>query len=132
MSLFNYFKKVSKVPKSNISNQNSSGNISENNKKLPEETNTNSPITETEILECSNNAFLQNCNENNETNLLNMAMGTTTKLSIADSCSKIGTSNEHSVSDLGNKIDRPKQPILESYPSILIGAHQRKFNKKWF
>ena len=42
-------------------------------------TNTNSAITETEteILECSNNAFLQNCNENNETNLLNMVMGTT-------------------------------------------------------
>ena len=32
-------------------------------------------------------------------------MGTTTKLSTADSCSKIGTSNEHFVSDLGNKID---------------------------
>ena len=84
MSLFVYFKKV---PKSNISNQNSSGNISENNKQLPEETNSNSAITETEreILECSNNALLQNCNQNkfnenknNETNLLNMAMGTTT------------------------------------------------------
>ena len=37
MSLFNYFKKVPKGPKSNISNQNSSGNISENNKQLPEE-----------------------------------------------------------------------------------------------
>ena len=45
MSLFNYF---TKVPKSNISNQNSLGNISENNKQLPEETNTNSAITETE------------------------------------------------------------------------------------
>ena len=122
MSLFNYFKKVSKGPKSNISNQNSSGNISENNKQLPEEsqeTNTNSATTETEteILECSNNEFLQNCNENNETNLLNMAISTTTKLSTADTCSKIaliGTSDEHSVSDLGNKIDGPKQAILES------------------
>ena len=122
MSLFNYF---TKVLKSNISNQNSSGNISENNKQLPEETNSNSAITETEreILECSNNAFLQNCNENNETNILNMAMGTMTKLSTADSCSKIGVSDEHSVSDLGNKIDRPKQPILESYPTQ---------SKKWY
>ena len=58
-------------------------------------------------------------------------MGTTTKLSTY-SCSKIGTSDEHSVSDLGNKIDGPKQPILESYPSILIGDHQRKFNKNGF
>ena len=62
-----------------------------------------------------NTWILQNCNENNETNLLNMAMGITTKLSTADSCSKIGTSDEHSVSDLGNKIDGPKQPILESF-----------------
>ena len=101
--------------------------------KLQEETNTNSAITETEreILKCSNHAFLQNCNENNEINLLNMVMGTTTKLSTDDdSCSKIGTSDEHSVSDLVNQIDGPKQPILESYPSILIGDHQRKFNKK--
>ena len=120
MSLFNYLKTV---PKSNISNQNSSGNISENNKKLPEETNTNGAITETEreILECSSNAFLQNSNENNDTKLLNM--DTTTKLSTADSCFKIGISDEHSVSDLGNKIDGPKQPILKSYPSILIGDH---------
>ena len=57
-------------------------------------------------------------------------MGTTTKLSTADSCSKIGTSDEHSVSDLGNKMVGPKQPILESYPSILIGDDQQKFNKK--
>ena len=42
------------------------------------------------------------------------------------------SSDEHSESDLGNKIDGPKQPILESYPSILIWDHQRKFNKKWF
>ena len=51
--------------------------------------NSNSAITKTEreILECS---FLQNCNENNETDLLNMAMGTMTKLSTAGSCSKIG------------------------------------------
>ena len=47
-------------------------------------------------------------------------MGTTTKLSTANSCSEIETSDEHSVSDLSNKIDGPKQPILESYPSILI------------
>ena len=82
MSLFNYFTKVPKGPKSNISNQNSSGNISENNKKLPEKTNTNSAITETEreILKCSNNAFLQNSKENNETNSLNM--GTTTPSTI--------------------------------------------------
>ena len=40
-------------------------------------------------------------------------MGTTIKLSTADSCSKIGTSDKHSVSDLGNKIDGPKQSILE-------------------
>ena len=62
MSLFNYFTKVPKGPKSNISNQNSSGNISEN-KTLPE-TNTNFAITETEraILECSNNAYCQNSN----------------------------------------------------------------------
>ena len=52
-------------------------------------------------------------------------MGTTTKLLTADSCFKIDTSDEHSVSDLGNKIDGPKQPILESYPNILIGDHQR-------
>ena len=39
-------------------------------------------------------------------------MGTTTKLSTAVSCSKIGTSDEHSVSDLGNKIDVPKQLIV--------------------
>ena len=45
MSLFKYFKKVLK---SNISNQNSLGNISENNKQLPEEKNSNSAITETE------------------------------------------------------------------------------------
>ena len=44
-------------------------------------------------------------------------MGTTTKLSTADSCSKIEISDEHFVSDLSNKIDGPiKQPILESYP----------------
>ena len=57
-------------------------------KKLPEETNTNSAMAETEreILECSNNAFLENSNENNETNSLNM--GTTSKLSTADSCSR--------------------------------------------
>ena len=94
--------------------------------------NTNSAITktETEILECSNNAFLKNCKENNETNLLNMAMGTTTKLSTADSCTKISTSYEHSVPDLGNKIDGLKQLNLES--SIFNGDHQRKFNKKLF
>ena len=34
-----------------------------------------------------------------------MVMGTTTNLSTADSCTKIGTSDEYSVSDLGNKID---------------------------
>ena len=78
---------------SNISNQNSSGHIRENNKKLPEETNTNPAmmtVTEREILECLNNASLENSNENNETNPLNM--GTTTKLSNADSCFRIGTS----------------------------------------
>ena len=69
---------------------------------------TNSALKETvrEILECSNNEFVQNSNENNETNSLNI--NTTTKLSTADICSKIGTSDEHSVSDLGNKIEGPK------------------------
>ena len=97
MSLFNYFKQSSE---SNISNQNSSGNITGNNKNLPEETNTNYAMAETEreIIECSNNEFIENSNETNETNLLNM--GTTTKLSTADSCSRISTSDEHSVPDL--------------------------------
>ena len=75
-------------PKSNISNQNSSGNITGNKINLPEETNTNSAIAETErkILDGSSNAFLENSNETNEKNLVNM--GTTTKLSTADSCSR--------------------------------------------
>ena len=37
-------------------------------------------------------------------------MDTITKLSTAESCSRIGTSDEHLVSDLGSKIDGPKQP----------------------
>ena len=72
------------------------------------------------MLECSNNPFLENSNKNNETNLLNM--NTITKLSTAESCSRIGTrtSDEHSISDLGSKIDGQKQPILESYPSTFF------------
>ena len=44
-------------------------------------------------------------------------MDTITKLSTAESCSRIGASewsDEHSVSDLGSKIDGPKQPIFLS------------------
>ena len=41
-------------------------------------------------------------------------MDTITKLSTAKSCSRIGTSDEYSVSDLGSKIDGPKQPIFLS------------------
>ena len=41
-------------------------------------------------------------------------MATITKLSTSESCSRIGTSDEHSVSDLGSKIDGPKQPIFLS------------------
>ena len=41
-------------------------------------------------------------------------MDTITKLSTAESYSRIGTPDEHSVSDLGSKIDGPKQPIFHS------------------
>ena len=41
-------------------------------------------------------------------------MDTITKLSTAERCSRIGASDEHSVSDLGSKIDGPKQPIFLS------------------
>ena len=43
-----------------------------------------------------------------------MARGITTKLSTADSCSKVGTFDEHSVLDLGSKIDGPKRPFCLS------------------
>ena len=41
-------------------------------------------------------------------------MDTITKLSTAESCSSIGTSDEHSVSDVGSQIDGPEQPIFFS------------------
>ena len=59
-------------------------------------------------------------------------MNSTTKLSTADSCCRIGTSDEHSVLDLRSKIDGPKQPILESFPSTLIEDYQQKFNTNSF
>ena len=82
--LFNY---VNTLLNPNIFNQNSSGYINENNKQLLVKTNSNSAITKTdrENLEFSNNAYLQNCNKNNETNFLNITMSITSKLSIADS-----------------------------------------------
>ena len=68
--------------------------------------------TERNILECSNNAFLENTNENNETNKLNM--GTTIKLSTADSYSRISTFDEHFVSDLviNSAITFSKYPLF--------------------
>ena len=64
--------------------------------------------TEREILECSNNAFLE--------------MGTTTKLSATDSCSRIGTSDEHSVSDLVLKsvITFSKYPLFYKLLQFLL------------
>ena len=122
MSLFNYFKKV---PKSNSSTQNSSAIATRHTSE-----------TESEVLESANpNREILISTSNSQDLDCTVAKTVST---FADSCSACSSTasacayEKQSVTDLGDKINGPKQPILETYPSTLIGDHERKFNTKWF
>ena len=104
MSLLNYF---NKVPKSNSSKTNSSAiSIAH--------------MSESEVWESANHEILILTS-----NSLDLDCTTSKNVSStpADSCSACSTaasacaSEEQSVTDLGSKIDGPKQPILEIYLS---------------